>query len=276
VQTSIAQVLALVVFGNRFFAGRCTEGFWPNGTVSTFYRNVRFLNRQGQTIAANPQAWFETLKARQTPRQRWFGGSTDARSSGLQLRYGGVGEDARMTVGFVGGGGRWLIEDIVEYARCSLWEGHWTLGDRNAPDRKIWEVSYNCLGEGKPSPAQSGALIPSIRKRMDTVLREIETFAREAGAIQFANCFKDAYLALASTDPLEGLYHSEFREDAGLTLPAKQLLGAIFRGWVFGGMGSWNDGPTGDNARHELLSAQLFDVLTQGTVAVANSTFAPQ
>ena len=270
-QTSITQTLALVVFGNKFLAGRSVEGFWPNATVFEFCRDVKFLDRQGQALAPNPQVWFERLKPKKARALKWLGKAENADTVGLQLRYGSTGKDDRSTVGFVGGGGHWLIEQVTRSGKCRLWEGHWELGDRNAPDQKIWDVSYRCTGDGKPSPVQPTTLIPSIRDQLDKVLREIAVFAQEAGANQFASSFERAYLALSSNDPLREPYHIEFR-DGDLTLPAMQLLGAIFHGWVFGGMGSWNDNPVGDNARNAALSNRLFDTLVRAIVAVANST----
>jgi hypothetical protein len=54
----------------------------------------------------------------------------------------------RMLAGFVGGGGRWLIE-AVNPPGSDDWPARWEVGDRTRADRKIWRVTY-----GRVSRAQ--------------------------------------------------------------------------------------------------------------------------
>jgi hypothetical protein len=52
---------------------------------------------------------------------------------------------------------------------------------------------------------------------------------------------------------------------------ARALLEACRQGWVFGGMGSWND--TGDGGPdYDLVSEQLYRALTEGVCAAANDS----
>ena len=52
----------------------------------------------------------------------------------------------RMSAGFVGGGGRWLLA-LTSKTGMDLWEASWKVGDQNAPDRCIWRVSYGLVAE---------------------------------------------------------------------------------------------------------------------------------
>jgi hypothetical protein len=48
---------------------------------------------------------------------------------------------------------------------------------------------------------------------------------------------------------------------------AQRLLAAAYNGWVFGGMGSWNDlyfEPKPENDRYNMLSAQLYSAINDG------------
>jgi hypothetical protein len=260
-QTPIAQALALVVFGNKFLANRNIADFWPKATVFGFCERVRFFSGAEVLAAENPTAWFANLARK--------------RVSGLQLRYGARGRGDKSTVGFVGGGGHWLIEEIEAAEKCFFWEGFWSVHDQHAPNRKIWQVSYQRVGEGVPTTPQRVPTISSIRDRLEKILDEIAAFARDARADYFAKSFERGLEALASDEPLKSCFHSEFDTDGDLSLPAKQVLAAVFHGWVFGGMGSWNDGEIGDDpVRYGALSNELYVALTEGTLAVANSTCA--
>lgn len=55
------------------------------------------------------------------------------------------------------------------------------------------------------------------------------------------------------------------------------LLNAVYKAWVFGGMGSWNDDPANSAHSHQLeqqyrdLSGQLYTALLQCAQAAVNS-----
>ena len=59
-----------------------------------------------------------------------------------------------------------------------------------------------------------------------------------------------------------------------MPLEARQLLGAVLAGWVFGGMGSWNDlGFDGeDQEEYTELSDELFTLLNQAIAVAIDST----
>ena len=58
-----------------------------------------------------------------------------------------------------------------------------------------------------------------------------------------------------------------------MTLPVMQLFSAASEGYVFGGMGSWNDYWYNDKAieaRHNQLSRELYSVINDCYLAIAN------
>jgi hypothetical protein len=179
------------------------------------------------------------------------------------------GISPRMLVAFVGGGPRWVIEAVGQ-TTAEMWEGFDKLGDRNAPDRKIWSTTYVLLGETRPDALETVAFDAAVSRLRD-VLPRIEAFARKETYDPFADCFARALTAL---DGGPGSFDADddFTRYAGM-LPGQQRVRlAIGHAWVFGGMGSWNDiGGTGPE--YEQLSEELFTALNDAICGLANSTF---
>jgi hypothetical protein len=73
--------------------------------------------------------------------------------------------------------------------------------------------------------------------------------------------------------PLTAGLHADIAPSAVVPLEAKQLLAAAEIGWVFGGMGSWNDlGFPGDEGKeYETLSDRLFDLMVEAICAATNA-----
>lgn len=69
-----------------------------------------------------------------------------------------------------------------------------------------------------------------------------------------------------------GLYHSGLTLQGQLSSTAEQLLAASQLGWVFGGMGSWNDVAPQADEEYGRLSEKLFRLLNRTYVDVANTT----
>ena len=78
-----------------------------------------------------------------------------------------------MSVGLVGGGGRWQL-NIVSDGRMDVWEAKWEVGDRTAPDRRIWRVSYASVAENASAATANleplGAVISTLRQTISDVL----------------------------------------------------------------------------------------------------------
>jgi hypothetical protein len=106
------------------------------------------------------------------------------------------------------------------------------------------------------------------------VLSRIAAFATRQRLESFAKAFRAAQDVLLSDEPLSKAYHPDLAPASGISLEAKQLLGAAQVAWVFGGMGSWNDlGFEGqDQQEYSKLSDDLFSLLNQVICGAANSS----
>lgn len=258
------QCLTLVAAGNAALRGVNLGRFWPDALVFRWTEQVEFVVPRSPTefavVAADPPAWFDWLKGNY---------------EGLRLHTAPMRQNAevgampeRMLAGMVGGGPRWLIE-VVGESRSLLWEGYDRLGDRDAPDRRIWRTAYVLEGETERQDAVADADIAAAAQDLDTALVEIEAVARAIDAANFADVFADARAALSKAPD------EEHDLGAPLSEPARRVVAAAMRASVFGGMGSWNDMGVADAHKrdYERTSEALFLALQRAVAAAANSTF---
>lgn len=271
----IAQLVALVCHANAVLQGRRVATFFPANSTCQFCDSVEFIRlKRGWLrtswrelpLAANPDAWFEHLKA--------------SECQAVSVHHGAQNQPGisdRMSAGFVGGGGQWLLQ--AKRSRSSDYYGAtWTVWNQNAPEKRIWRVKYGITAENSPSQTATTANFSALKTELFTVLREIEGFARRQDLAGFADCFKKALECLEAERPFELVYHKDLAPDGLLHRESAQLLAATQAGWVFGGMGSWNDlGFDGsDQNTYELLSDRLFDLANRVICAATNSTARPQ
>lgn len=274
-QGTIAQLIALTIWGNQALGESASfdgSGFYPSNSTFVFCEYVRFvdLRRKGAAweqvpYASDPLAWFEHIE---------HDGAYTLRMIYEPSNGVGAGNQAipdRMLAGFIGGGGRWLIE-AVKPAASDYWQARWEVGDRDRQDQKIWRVTYGRIAVDAPS-SQSRFDADEIKQQLAANLPKIAAFARAHHEERFAEIFDSALARLNSPHPLEGLYHVDIAPKNVLPEIAEQLLGAAQAAWVFGGMGSWNDmGFEGeDQVQYEALSDELYRLLNAAFVAAANS-----
>lgn len=244
----------------RFFKAKTVLSLSVNRLIS--WRLLRGVHAEKAIIwAANPHDWFEHLRKENVHTLRIShepSGRTDIAD--------------RMLVGFVGCGGKWLIE-TRSAERAEYWEARWQIGNRERQDKKIWRVSYFRIHTGKPSePAQSDDLT-QLKVELHECLENIANFSRSHRLDWFTAAFDSGIARLQSNTPMEGLYHQDIAPPDFLCPSANQLLGSVDAAWVFGAMGSWNDqGFEGENqTRYEELSERLFRLLNKAIVAAVNS-----
>lgn len=270
-QGNVAQALALVCVGNAALGGRDVRGFWPNASVFRFSKICEFLTPSPANaddwvqVAHDPLAWFETL------RSSCLGLRLHVAPRPLQAGQSLLNE--RMSVGFVGGGPRWLIETVGR-ERSQVWQGFDKLLDRNDPQQKIWANGYLLQGETEPQSLTSDPL-DLATSELEVVLVEIEQLANALQAGNFAECFANARAALTSAEAAPSFYE-DIIDYSGMSIEAQRALMAVSSAWVFGGMGSWNDmsAPPELSERYERDSEALFQSLQRLIAAIANSTFA--
>jgi hypothetical protein len=268
-QTTIAQAAALAIFGNDILRGGSRSDFWPRSTVFTFCKRVRFL-----TFHGDPRAPSEELFA-DSPVE-WVSKLRDLGTMGLRIHHFASNNPQitdRMSVGFVGGGGRWFIETL--HAMLSdFWEARWLVGNREDPDRKIWDVAYGRVDQDRAHLPYSSESLSTLKNDLEVVLSKIDAFATRKGLEFFSKSFRDARNVLNSDEPLSKTYCPDLAPTSDISLEAKQLLGAAQVAWVFGGMGSWNDiGFEGhDQEEYTQVSNELFSLLNQVICASVNSS----
>lgn len=271
-QGTIAQIVALTVHGNSILQKASTaESLEFQNTNSTFKfcESIKFidvipglLTRRENVCAATPYDWFECLRKEKV--------------HGLRVSYGPSGGRKiadRMLVGFVGGGGKWLIETCGPET-SDYWKVRWQVGDRESKGKKIWRVSYFRVLRREPSGQGQQENLQKLKIQLSQCLEDIAPFSRSHNLDWFTKAFESGIARLESEAPLEGLFHEDIAPTGFLSLQASQLLGSAGAAWGFGGMGSWNDqgfeGPA--QARNEQLSEQLYQLLNRVIVAAANSS----
>lgn len=270
-QGPIAQIIALTLYGNAAVQGHSqgVEDFFPSNSTFTFCEYVKFVdlsNVNGMlketSFAETPNAWINKIK--------------DDGVSALRLIYGPSGDENisdRMLVGFVGGGGRWLIETISPTG-SDYWEARWEVGNRDHPEKRIWQVTYGRVAAKQTTRPVNARRIGQIKADLSSKLKDIAAFARQHNLDGFANAFDNGYAALHSDNPNNEVYHKDISPKEFLSLEANQLLAASQAAWVFGGMGSWNDmGFEGaDQQKYERLSDELYQLLNESYLVAVNSS----
>ncbi len=216
-------------------------------------------------LAADPAAWFAWLKAQ---------GVRALRMHHVPSQGGNI-EDYNTVV--FGGGGRWLLETATA-TQSDFWQSHSDVVDQKAPDRRIWgDLFYRVAVDWKPRPAPFTDMAKA-RADLAAVPPKVLAFARaHEEKRDFAEFFERAIAALSSVAPLAKSAAPDIDRCESLTLPAQQLLAGAGAAWVFGGMSWWNDGGIADaeaNKTYKVLTQQLWDAVTAGIVAGANSSAA--
>lgn len=272
-QGTIAQVVSLTVYGNAFLSGRDIRNFYPSNTTFKFCEYVRFVDlKRKQQIweespyATDPIGWLSRVQNEGACALRMIYKASEGASLGASV-------SDRMLVGFVGGGGRWLVE-VQKKTGCDYWEGGWKVGDKDREDQLIWQVKYGRIVANQPRMRLDLPDSLALKERLASNLKEISAFARAQKLEGFAEAFVTGLAALSSDRPLASVYHGDIAPYDFLPLHAAQLLAASQAAWVFGGMGSWNDlGFDGDDqSTYDRLSEDLYRLVNTAIVVAANST----
>lgn len=267
----IAQIVALTCHGNAFIQGYEVNEFFPKNSTCTFCERVVFVNLhksllgkwKEKEIAKTPNEWFRVIS---------LNGAKGIRL--LQTPTNDPNIRDRMSAGFVGGGGTWLMEVAYEGKRSQFWVPRWEVWNRETPDRRIWRVAYGSFSE-KGTIDDKSINLQAVEQHLSKALHEIYTFSKKQDCGGFTQCFEDALDILVSKGKDLSGYHKDLGPEGYLSDQAQILLHACQKSWVFGGMGSWNDmGFDGsDQDEYERVSEQLFTVLIRAIVIATNSTY---
>jgi hypothetical protein len=267
-QGPIFQVLALVTHGNAALAGRTVANFHTSHPAFVFTEHVRFAD-----LEPPREAWNETPFAADP--DEWLAKLRDEGCRGLRAwRSASTDEDTladRFSIAFVGGGGRWLIESVGP-AGSDFWLASWRLGDRDRPDRRIWQVTYGRIERGGTTAAPEPTSLDALTREFQELLPDAIAFSRRHELDGFTEAFEASLAAL--TDESEPDLHG-LAPPGQLPLAASRLVAASLDAWVFGGMGSWNDivfhGE--DDEEYQRISENLFGLINSATVEAVNCSF---
>ncbi len=158
--------------------------------------------------------------------------------------------------------------------RSEFWVARWEVWNPNAPDRRIWRVTYGRVAEEATTNVNPDDL-QSATIRLTQALREIHSFSTKKHCGGFTRCFADALDTLDSGGKNLHGYHQDLAPAGYLSDHARAVLDACQTAWVFGGMGSWNDMSFDgeDQTEYRRVSEQLFQALNQAISDAANQSF---
>jgi hypothetical protein len=259
-QGSIAQTLSLAAHGNAFLTTELDEDYFPHHQTFAFCQFIKFvdLKESGDSMieepfASDPVFWFEKLKEDgvQQFRIRYIASHDEGMSD-------------RLSVGYPGGGGRWLIETLMP-SGSDFWEAHW-----EAPETAEgkWQVTYARVLQDAEMPEPRMPPPEMVVKKLQDAFLRASKFAGAHGHESFAEAFKRGFNALKDVRWERQIYPPEYAP-----LVYQQLLTAVIEGWVFGGEGSWNEISFEDaetQQEYDKLSDQLFNFMNLALLVAAN------
>ena len=266
----IAQIVALTCHGNAILSGQAGLPFLPANSTCQFCERVTFvtlgrslLGKLNETkLADSPEAWFSYLKA--------------GEALGIRLwrkPQNNLGFSDRMTAGLAGGGGTWTMEILLPGDTSERWAARWEVSNREAPDQRIWRVTYARVSKGRSSPAKVGELSETIHE-LEESLKAIQSFSKKQKLEIFSAQFEQALDSIESKGRNRHGYHQDLAPTGFLSEEAAVLFDACQTAWVFGGMLSWNDlwFEGEDQGTYERVSERLFEAVNAGIEQAATSS----
>lgn len=146
--------------------------------------------------------------------------------------------------------------------------------DKDAPNSKIWTVTYGRTVTGQPTMPNEKLNIDNIKEKLKDRLNAINSFAKEENLTFWSEWFESALSLLDSSNPYTKEQDKLIVPADKMSLKAIQLLAGAGKAWCFGSMGSWNDIGFNDKdteATYDKLTSELYDIVNESYLAVANS-----
>lgn len=269
VNGELAQVICLSAFGSSWLAQPALldpPGLDRENSTFQFVGSLEFRLRSGSgayELRADTVAdWLRQLRHRGVARL-WLAVPEATPVTGL-----GRPEDEQMLAGFANVG-RWGLA-TTGGGSGEAWHATWIVGDRAAPERRIWSVRYDGTCVDRLIPQRPD--LRSARRALTEALQSARNFATRQQMETWPSWFERA-LAGDSDIP----YHPDMLP-AGYTGEARQLVAMAAKAWVFGGMGSWNDVYFDDRyaaAEYAAVSRSLYSALLRALLASVNSEIDP-
>jgi len=269
-QGELAQLISLTSFGNEYLrSGELPLFYYPEHSTFKYCRVVDFHVLQGNGTsgsnelvwAENPLQWFQKLKQEGCTGLRLFYQPADAHPLAQEHQL----------VGFVGGGGRWLIEAIINN-HAQYWLKRWELTNKQDPENKIWSVHYLRVEE-KANIVDQQFDVDEVKKDFEQVLGQLIHFCQQQQLPQWKSVFENGKIILTGSLAQQVHQDIDLLVTKNYSSSAQELLAAINVSWVFGGMGSWNDisfEEASVQKQYDDLSGRLYALMMKGIVAAVN------
>jgi hypothetical protein len=258
---TLSQLVALCSAANGVIAGHVnTESFYPDHADFKFCNSVRFVDLKTGMLR----------KAREVERHRdpseWLTAVKQIGAVRAWLRFAATGKAVapdHQLAAFVGAVGDWQLV-IASKRNAEFWVSRWDVTKQNAKDNRIWGVTYACVGKSKHVLKAPEPDLIATTSRLQSALSAAHEFAAKHDLPTWAKWFQRAIDCSDPTKPLSFPEYVQFVCLDAYPTTAQRLFAAAYNGWVFGGMGSWNDlyfERQAENDRYNELSAELYSAI---------------
>ncbi len=271
----VAQLAALAISANYRLSHPDDPMVWFAGqrAFASCARIVFFASREGRfgkkrrvALAETPVQWLDLLQAGGVERVLVTCSRQDQDDAGSQEET----LPDRLSAGFAGGGSLWTMTTLSSGGGALCWRAGWRAAFPGARDGRIWQAEYMaepCQG-GEP-----GASVETASGALGRVLEEARAFALKQEFPRLAARFASAQALLEGrADPL-ALPRPPGPADT-LDAPARRLLSAGQRAWIFDDPGAWRDQDFSQDVwkRYAVLSEALYSAVTAAIVAAVNAS----
>jgi hypothetical protein len=260
---TLSQMVALSSAANGVIDGRFNpEDFFPDHADFKFCNAVRFVDIKADRFQKNRE-----VERHRTPFE-WLNAIKQVGGSGAWLTFTSTGNtdapDHQLSA-FVGGGGEWRL--VVSNKRnAEIWMPRWEVTKQNTNDNRIWTVTYGCVVTTNHVLNVPEPDLIATTSRLQSALTVAREFAGKHDLPSWAEWFQRSIDCLDPTKPLSFPEYVQFLCLDLYPTPAQRLFAAAYNGWVFGGMGSWNDlyfEPRAENDHYNELSAELYSAINE-------------
>ena len=176
----------------------------------------------------------------------------------------------RLTAGFAGGGSLWTMATLSPNGGVLCWQAGWRAAFPQAEDGRIWKAEYLAEPCHESDPRLS---VAQARQALGSILLEARDFAKRHEFPKVAAIFASALNLLEGRDDPLNIPRPPGPADT-LDDPARQLLFAGQRAWIFDNLDTWRDQDFSHDIWKEYanLSEALYSATTAAIVAAVNSS----
>ena len=267
----LAQLIALTAHGNAAlaFPGLPDLGSPEEGSVFRYVGELSFLRSPtdqtggpARVIARTTSEWYDLLRREGVSRLALVPLAATEQSERLP---------PPIAAGFVGGVNTGIVA-LRPNAPAEIWSATWGLRGAAPADPQPWGVRYAGRTVGPDLMPPPLIKLTDARAELIDSLQAIRALAAAQELPTWERLFATTLDALLAS-PLPSR-DSTFLPRRGYPPAAHQLLSAAMGGWVFGGMGSWNDyvAPTEETqAAYESVTTQHYNAVMTALAGATNA-----